>query len=186
MAVMMRRTTAVIVCATVGAAVLVGLTAHRSEGDDAQAPGVFPAEECGVAIVGQAFVRELTAEDAQFTESQADKYRGLILTLKITKPADLPLTLHAQDLPLHYRYGESYDVTTCMGLSAFSTIANTERAMQLSSSSYVKSTTGAATTQAETVYVDAFYQYMEPTVSELEVLVARPVGAQAKSGGWRQ
>lgn len=182
---MTRRAAAVMVCATVGAAVLIGLTAHRSEGDDAQAPGVFPAGACEMTIVGQAFVRELTAENAQFTESQADKYRGLVVTLKITKPADLPLTLHAQDLPLHYRYGDSYDVAICMGLSAFSTTANTERAMQLSSSAYVKSTTGTATTQAATVYVDAFYQYMEPAVSGLEVLVAQPVGAQAKSAGWR-
>ncbi|MDH7598198.1 MAG: hypothetical protein QHH07_01005 [Sedimentisphaerales bacterium] len=149
------------------------------------APHTFPIGQMKVRIVGVTFVSRLEGSNLRYEETEPNKYRGLVLTLQITKPADSELTIWAPDLALHYRHGQNADVAVCYGLSGFSTQPDVDRQITFYRLGYGKVTTGMATTRAQTVYVDAFFQYMEPDVSELHLLIAQPVGASAATDGWQ-
>jgi hypothetical protein len=110
----------------------------------------------------------------------------MVLTVKITKPAGEELTLPCQDLVLHYRFGQKSDVARCYGISAFSTDQGVDRAMRLSAQGNFSSSTGVATTKSGTVFVDIFYQYMEPETHELYLTIAQPVGAYFETPGWKK
>lgn len=149
------------------------------------APGVLQLGDVKVRIVGLTFVSRLDGTNLRYEETEPNKYRGLVMTLEVTKPADRELTLWAPDLALHYRHGQDADVAVCYGLSGFSVQQDVDRQMTFFRLGYGKSATGLATTKAQTVYVDAFFQYIESDVSELHLLVAQPIGASAVTKGWQ-
>lgn len=135
-------------------------------------------------IVEATFVNKLETADARFEETELDLYRGLVLTVQVKKAAGSELTLVAQDFPLHYRYGAKSDVARCEGLSTFSKQEDVDRTMSLYPGGLGRSSTGLSTTKAGTIYVDMFFQFMEPDTSELYLFVAQPVGATFETTGW--
>jgi len=160
----------------------VSLWAQQERTDEPSPP--LRLKDVQFRIVGAAFVSKLEATDARFTETQLDLYRGLVLTVEIKKAPGSELTLVAQDLPLHYRYGTKSDVARCQGLSTFSKQQDVDRAMSLYPGGLGRSTTGLSTTKAGTVYVDMFFQYMEPETSELYLFLAQPASAVFETEGW--
>mgnify|MGYP001047854635 CR=1 FL=1 len=171
-------------------AALIGLTGGLAEAQlliaKESAPDVINLVKVKIQLVSDVFVKELKGVNASFAMGEdARKYRGLILTLKVEKPAGESVTLNAQDLVLHYRYGEKSDIAPCNGVSAFSVQRDLDRPMRLFRRGRGGSSTGASTIRATEVYVDLFFQYMEPDTSDLHLLVAQPIGASFKSKGWK-
>ena len=146
----------------------------------------FDLSKVKIQIVDATFVTRMTSEKADFTESNPDKNHGLIVTLKIAKTPGEQLTLTCQDIVLHYRYGESSDIARCYGLSTYTTVQDQDRSMALYSQGWGKSTTGLTTTKSGTVYVDVFFQNMEPDTSDLYIFIAQPTGSHFKSTGWKK
>ncbi len=147
-------------------------------------PLALQVKDVQFRIVGATFVSKLQALNVRFSESKMDRYRGLVLTVEIKKAPGSELALVAQDLPLHYRYGTKSDVAQCQGLSTFSKQEDVDRAMSLYTQGLGRSSTGLSTTKAGIVYVDMFFQFMEPETSELHLFVAQPVGAAFETTGW--
>jgi hypothetical protein len=169
-------------CLVLGNALILGRAPALEAGG---VPDLVDLKKVNLAVVEAYFVTKLHGGVTRFEETKPDKYRGLVLTLKITKPAGEPLSLREADLVLHYRRGSSSDVARCFGLSGFSTSRDVDRPMSLHQNGTGMSETGPATTKAETIYVDVFFQYMESDTSELHLLVAQPVGASFTTKGWK-
>jgi hypothetical protein len=150
----------------------------------ADPPLAFPANDVSLRIVGATFVTKLEGMTNRFEESEPDEYRGLVLTVEVRKPAGEEVTFIGQDFTLHYRYGDSSDVSPCNGLSTFSAEKDVDRQMKLFRR-VGRVTTGLSTTQAEIVYVDMFFQYMEAETSDLYLFVAQDSGASFRTSGWK-
>jgi hypothetical protein len=148
-------------------------------------PKLLDLTNTKIEIVDTMFVKEMQGENARFEESEPSKFRGLLITIKVTKPAGQSLTIHAQDFVLHYKYGSSADVAKCYGLSTFSVQQSADRSMALYKQGIGARSTGPATAKADTLYADLFFQYMEPNTSELHLLVAQPIGANFLTKGWQ-
>jgi hypothetical protein len=58
--------------------------------------------------------------------------------------------------------------------------------MALYSQGWGQSTTGLATTKSGIVYIDVFFQNMEPNTSDLYLFMAQPTGAHYTSQGWKK
>lgn len=156
-----------------------------AHGSDSAVPGAVDISALKMKIVGAAFVTEYDGGIARYKESQPDKYHGVVVTLRITKPKGMALSLNAADLPLHYTRGTDHEVAPCHGLSAFSTCQDHDRPMTIGAAGFVKTSTRLATTSAEEVYVDCFYQGMESDTDEMHILVAQPTGAAGfRTEGW--
>ena len=149
-------------------------------------PDVFDLSKVKFQIVDATFVTKLDSAKAQFTESKPDQYRGLIVTVKIAKAAGAELALTCQDIALHYRYGLQTDVARCYGLSNYSILQNEDRVMALYSQGWGKSITGPVATKSDTVYIDLFFQNMEPETSDLYLFMAQPTGAHFTTPGWKK
>jgi hypothetical protein len=148
-------------------------------------PGMLDLTKVKVSIHDVVFVTELSGTNGTYKEKQPEKYHGVVITLRITKDVASSLTIHAQDLVLHYRRGEdNYDVAKCIGLSVFSSSLDVDRPMTFFDSGLGKMTTGAAMQKADVVYIDAFYQFMEPETREIYLLVAQPAGLSLRTHGW--
>lgn len=176
--------TAILLALVVGGVVFVQ-AAFGQAGNGAPPPFMTDLGSLDIEIVGATFVAKLDGVNARFEESQSDMFRGLVLTLRIKKPAAQELTLVAQDLALHYSYGRGVDVAKCQGLSAFSSQRDVDRPITLYRLGLGRVTTGIATTKSDVVFIDAFFQYMEPGTSDLFLFVAQPVGASFKTNGWK-
>ncbi len=136
-------------------------------------------------IVEATFVTKLDSAKAQFQEHEPNRYHGLIVTVRVTKTAGVPLTLTCQDINLHYRFGQESDIAQCYGLSNFTTQQYEDRFMALFSQGYGKSTTELAATRSGAVYVDVFFQKMEPQTRDLYLFISQPTGAHFTTPGWR-
>jgi len=147
---------------------------------------VFDLGKVRFQIVDATFVTKLDSEKAQFAETKPDQYHGLVVTLQIAKAPGVEVTLTCQDIALHYRYGVNSDVARCYGLSGYSIRQDEDRAMALYSQGWGKSTTGLATTKSGTVYIDVFFQNMEPETRDLYLFIAQPTGAHFVSQGWKK
>lgn len=168
-------------------ALMAGVSLSSAQQGDAAAapPFVLSMEDLQFRIADATFVSEYQgANGSSFKETQMDQYRGLVLTVEVRKPAGKELTLVAQDISLHYNYGTSSDVAGCFGLSAYSAEKDADRAMSLYPGGYGRSATGLSTTKASVVYVDMFFQNMEPSTSQLHLFIAQPVGASFETTGW--
>lgn len=165
---------------------LVGLgPAGQTWSEDTAIPGLVDLSRLKVEIASAVFLTSLDSDGAEFNETRPDQYRGLVVTVRLTKPAGSELTLHPADFSLHYRRaGGEYDVAPCHGISSFSTAAEVDRAMSFFSGGWGSVSTGASTLGADTVYADLFFQNMESDTRELHVLVAQPVGARFATPGW--
>ena len=165
---------------------LAGLGRGEAASQGGGAPGVMDLEKVKVEIVEATFVTELDGGKAQYKERQPDKYRGMLLTLRVTKPAGMPLKLFAPDLVLHYWRGEQAEVSRCFGLSAFSAEQGMDRPMRLFRLGYGLTVTGQATVKAGVLYVNAFFDNIEPDIREMHVLVTQSVGATLATNGWQK
>ena len=146
---------------------------------------VIDLSKVRLQIVDATFVTKLDSAKAKFEESKPNQYHGLIVTVRVTKTPEEPLTLTCQDINLHYRFGQESDVASCYGLSNYTTQQFKDRFMSLYSQGYGKSTTGQAATRSGTVYVDVFFQKMEPQTRELYLFLSQPTGAHFTTPGWR-
>jgi hypothetical protein len=153
---------------------------------DMSAPEILDLSRVGFQIVDARFVLKLEGTQGRFAEGHPDKYRGLVVTLKITKQAGAELALACQDISLHYRYGNGSDIAKCYGLSTFSDKQDEDRAMALYTQGWGRTTTGPATTRSSTVFVDVFFQNMEPETRDLYLFIAQPTGAEFTTSGWKK
>jgi len=149
------------------------------------APRLLALDSLKLQIVDAMFVTKLTGLNAAFQEGQPEKFRGLVVTLRIEKKPGEAVELCAQDLTLHYRYGTKNDVAICHGLSTFSAEEKVDRPMKLFAKGYGYSSTGPSTSRAPVVYVDLFFMFMEPNTSDIHLCVARPTGASFQTQGWK-
>ncbi len=149
-------------------------------------PDVFDLSKVKLQIVDATFVTKLDSEKAHFSESKPDQYHGLIVTVLVTKAIGEEVTLTCQDIALHYRYGNGSDVARCYGLSNYSIQQDVDRSLALYSQGWGQSTTGPATTNSGTAYIDLFFQNMEPNTSDLYLFIAQPTGAHFISQGWKK
>ena len=147
---------------------------------------IFDLSKVNFQIVDATFVTKLDGLKAQFAETKPDQYHGLEVTLLITKAAGDELTLTCQDINLHYRFGQQSDIARCYGLASYSTRQDEDRAMVLYSQGWGKSTTGLATTKSGTVFIDVFFQNMEPDTSDLYLFIAQPTSAHFTTPGWKK
>ena len=145
-------------------------------------PDMLVASELGIEIAGEQFVAEIQGVNSTLSNNSSE-YRILVLTLKITKSAGLPLTLEAPDWVLHYYYENGTDVAPCQGVSYFSTMAGADRPMRVGNRE--KSSTQAATTASDEVYVDLLFGGMEASTGQMHLLLAQPIGASFNSNGYR-
>lgn len=156
------------------------------EADEVLCEDAVNLQKVSLRVVDVVFVEELKgANDKTFKETELEDYRGMVMTLEVRKPANEALSMYAQDFALHYDYGEDdTDVAPCQGISGFSGIKAVDRPMYLNQVGRYKTTTGASTIKEPVVYVDLFFQYMEPTTSDLHLLVGQPIGPGFKTAGW--
>ena len=161
--------------------------ADKPVGQEAKqnAPRSLDLSKVKIRIVDVAFVKELTGVNATYRQKNPDKYRAAILTLEVKKPAGESITIQAQDLALHYSYGSNADVSKCSGLSTFSSTKDVDRPMSLYAMGYGSVATGTATTKGDVVFIDVFFDTIEPDVSKLHLLVAQPIGASLETKGWQ-
>jgi len=167
-------------------ALVVGSVTIASAPAPKAPPDALDVTKAKFQIVGATFVTKVQGANAtRFEESQLDKFRGLILTVQVTKPAGEELTLFAQDFVLHYRFGDKTDVARCQGLSGFSGQMDVDRPMSLFANGIGRTTTGLSTTKLDTMYLDLFFQFMEPNTSDIHLFVAQPTGAWFQTNGWK-
>jgi len=182
----MVRNTTPMASSALGLALVLALGLFAVPAAAGEAPGVADLGKTRFRMVDVLFVKELQATNASFKQKNPDKFRGMLLTVEVKKPAGQALTLYAQDFSLHYYYaGTKFDVAPCQGISAFSTTKDADRALRLSAQCRLSSNTGAATMRADTVYVDLFFDFFEPDTSELHLLIGQPVGMGFKTRGWK-
>jgi hypothetical protein len=148
-------------------------------------PGLIDLSKVHFEIVKSMFVNKLEGINASYTENQPEKFRGLVLTVRIAKPAGEALTIHGPDLDLHYNHGETYDVLNCQGLSGFSKSMDVDRPMRLWSTGIGSVTTGTSTLDADTLYMDVFYQYLESDTKDVYLMIAQPTGLHTTTSGWK-
>ena len=146
---------------------------------------VIDLSKVRLQIVDATFVTKLDSAKAKFEESKPNQYHGLIVTVRVTKTAGEQLTLTCQDINLHYRFGKESDIARCYGLSSYTTQQFEDRIMSLYSQGWGKATTGLAATRSDTVYIDVFFQNMEPQTRDLYLFISQPTGAHFTTAGWR-
>lgn len=152
---------------------------------NSQIPALIDVSKIKFEIIGTMFVTELEGVGRKFKETEPEKYRGMVVTVRIKKPAGMALKIFNADLPLHYYHGDDYDVMICQGLSSFSTTQDVDRPMQLFNR-YGSTSTGTSSTQASEVYLDIFYQYLEPDTGDIYIMIANTMGAHYKTEGWEK
>ncbi|MEE8580945.1 MAG: hypothetical protein V3T33_05075 [Myxococcota bacterium] len=147
-------------------------------------PTLLRLDQVAIQLVDARFVTEYEGTDNRYEAGEPDEYRAVVITLELTKQAGQKVVLSAPDLALHYYHGDSTDVLPCNGISGFSTERDTDRPMVLLERGYGRSVTGVATAKAEKVYVDVFFDYLEPDTTDLYLLLAQPVGGGYGTRGW--
>jgi hypothetical protein len=147
-------------------------------------PGAIDLSKIHFAIDTVIFVSKLEGVNASYNENQPDKFRGLVITVRVTKPAGASLTVHGPDFDLHYNHGDTYDVLNCQGLSGFSKTKDVDRPMRLWSTGIGSVSTGTSTQDSDTLYMDIFYQYLEPDTKDVYLMIAQPTGLHYTTNGW--
>ena len=165
-------------------ALVCGVSLSLAEQQEANKPPLaFPVKDVKLKIVGATFVSRLQGVSKRFEATRPEKFRGVVLTVEVRKPAGMELTFVAQDFNLHYRYGAKSDVSRCQGLSTFSVQKDIDRPMKLINN-VGRMSTGISTVKAKIVFIDLFFQYMERDTSKLHLFVAQPVSASFQTKGW--
>lgn len=182
---MIRRQATSLFCAVAALTLFVQVASAQDRATAEAVPSVLDLKKVKIEIVDALFVKELKGVNADYKAKAEGKYRGMILVLKVQKPAGEELTLNAQDMVLHYRFGSQSDIAKCSGISTFSLGNDMDRPMTLFESGRGGATTGPSTIKASVIYIDLFFQFMEPDTSELYLLFAQPIGVSFKTAGWR-
>ena len=110
-------------------------------------------------------------------DDQRDKFRIAVVTVRVKKPAGMRIEMAAADLTLHYYHGTEVEVAPCEGISAFATVLDIDRQVNLArmpGPGWVKMTTMPRSTQATEVYFDAVFDKVEPDTREVWLCVAQP------------
>lgn len=156
-------------------------------------PLTVPATSVLMEIVDIVFtdvVQGAGGNKMALNEEQKKNLRLGLVTVKVTKPAGMRLSLAAADLTLHYYHGSEAEVAPCEGISSFSTSLDTDRPMELSKTmgpGFTKQHTGARATQVSVLYFDAVFGFMEPDTKECWLCVGQPsTSAPFASKGWTQ
>lgn len=160
-----------------------GNPASATQDKGAALPGAIDVRAVSFEIEGAKFVEQITGLNGTFRHNEPDKFRGLVLTVRITKPAGVEFVLHPADFALHYYHGNIPDVAPCHGMSFFSQKREDERQLMFFQSGFGKMTSQS---ESRTVYLDLFFNGMEPDTGEMHLFVAQPVGARYVSSGWRK
>lgn len=152
-------------------------------------PAVVSLQDCRVSIMKMEFPSEIQNGTVKMTEPNKEKYHFAVITLRVEKPAGHRLILPAADISLHYRRGsgDSFDVSPCEALSAFSTALNEDRRLdcfQGMGPGWVKSATGQTATAAKVVYLDAIFAKVERDVTDAWICIGQPGTPNFPTSGW--
>ena len=177
---------------TSGLAVATLLGAYAAvDADNRECPLITDLKRLKVEIASVAFVDEVAGIDGnsmKMNGQNKDRFRLAVVTLRIAKPPGEKLTLAAADLTLHYYHGENTEAAACEGLSVFSTSPDVDRPVKMPTHrgpGFVKQTTGTASTQASTLYVDALFAFVEPNINNMWIAVAQPAATTPfRTAGW--
>jgi hypothetical protein len=110
-----------------------------------------------------------------------ERLKFCTVTLRITKPAGRRLTLAAADLTAHFWRRDEPQVTSCLGLSPFSIEKDSFRPMQFMPTEgflFIRASTGASTTPAAEVFVDAVFPFVPADAGQLWICLGQPIGKQ--------
>lgn len=154
---------------------------------NAQTEVPLEAKIHNVEIIDCIFLKKLNTTKWVFTESEPEKYRYAVVTVKITKDAGQPLKVALADFTLHYRYGENKEeVAYCAAMSSFSTVLDVDRDLKASKNGpgWSKQSTGTRSTARAVVYVDLAFRKIENTVNDMWICVAQPKSSAFRSSGW--
>ena len=143
-------------------------------------PYATPMDQVQMEIVEIFFTRKVAGVDGnhmEISDEKADQFRLGVVTIKVTKPAGMTLSIAAADLTLHYYHGNNTECAPCEGLSSFSSILEVDRPIKLprmDGPGFTKQTTGVRSSGASVVYLDAVFGYLEPSISECWLCVGQP------------
>jgi len=131
------------------------------------------ARSVTLTIVRAEFVKELRGSHAKFVEPDPEKYRGLVVTVKISDPP-AEFALRNKDFTLHYEWGRgARSVAQCAGLSAFSTQLDEQREMVLCTPNINLSRQFEPSgTQC---YIDLFFTDLEASTRQIKLHLATPL-----------
>lgn len=170
---------------------LPGCLAAGHEGTEAStaAPGMTCpavldlADGFGIEVISVRFTDEIQGQYGKMTmhathEQAQEELKFCVATLRITKPAGRRITLAAADLAVHFWRGDEPRVIGCTGLSSFDTEKEAPRPLQIAPTEgflFVRSSTGARTTQAAEVFIDAVFVFVPADARQLWVCLAQPI-----------
>lgn len=159
----------------------VGEAAGESQdGSVTGCPYAVPLGQVEMEIVEIFFtdvVHGIDGNQMKLDDEKKEKFRLGVVAIKIIKPAGESLEIAAADLTLHYNHGDDTEAAPCEGLSGFSTTLDVDRPMKLSrvmGPGFTKQATGARSTEASEIYVDATFAYLEPDIRECWICVGQP------------
>lgn len=136
-------------------------------------------------IVRAELVKELKGSHAKFVEPNPEKYRGVVITVKIADPPS-EFVLRNKDFTLHYQWGRNArSVAPCAGLSACSAQLHEERQIMLCTPNMNLSREFEP--REKECYIDLFFTEVEASVRQIKLHylampVAPPVHLPLQSG----
>ena len=131
------------------------------------------ARSVTLTIVRAEFVKELKGSHAKFVEPDPEKYRGLVVTVKIADPP-AEFVLRNKDFTLHYEWGrDARNAAQCAGLSACTSRLDEQREMMLCTPN-INLSREVKPTGTE-CYVDLFFTDMEVSTRQIELCLATPL-----------
>jgi hypothetical protein len=135
--------------------------------------------QCQVEIVRMSFTDRVESllYLHEIPDAAREQYRFAVVTLKITKPAGVSLSLAAADLTLHYYHGDETEVAPCEGLSWFKRDSDARAPILMNpvpGPGFIKQTTSPDGTAGTTVFIDAIFGFMEPDTRECWVCFGQP------------
>ena len=157
---------------------------HSQTNTSSDVPGAVDRGRISAKVVEVKYVTQLEGVNARYKQDKPEMYRGLVLTLEVTKPAGEELKLYAQDFSPHYAYEGGFDIAPCQGISTFSTEKEADRPFILSTAGRGCASTGTTTTRACKLYVDLFFDMMESSTRKLHLMLARPASPAFETRGW--
>lgn len=145
-------------------------------------------------ITGIRFSTSIDADNGSMTKRDIPEvrshFRFALVTVKVSKPAGMQLTVAACDLTLHYFHADHSEAAPCIALSTWNKVEDEDRPLTFGTLSgdspgFVKKTTGVRASEATAVYFDAVFDNIEPDITNVWLCVAQPsTETPFKSKGW--
>jgi hypothetical protein len=140
-------------------------------------PAIIPLSDVDMQIVRIQFVDEVVTPSGQTLTAPDPTYKVALVTVRVNKPADMGLTIHAADLVLRYEHDNGYDVSPCEGMSGFSLRVDDARPMDMPAipgPDWLRQTTGVPALAAEEIYFDAVFAQVEVSTTAVWLSVSQP------------